>query len=107
MHQIREIRAAWRTAATPSRRIANHMPDARPLQLYYPSAVAVTFNFARDRSQHDPKWDRIRRFARDAQHRPLIVFQGTVLDHAATQQHLLDYLAHEVQPLYTKCGPRD
>jgi hypothetical protein len=68
--------------------------------------VAVTFVFARDRSQYDPKWDRIRRFARDAQHRPLIVKQGTVLNHAATQQHLLDYLALALQPLYTKRGPR-
>ena len=92
---------------TASRRNATHMPDPRPPRPYYRCAVAVTYNFALLRQPYDPKWDRIAQPATDWDSRPLIVNQGTVLDYAATQQHLLDYLAHEVQPLYTKCGPRD
>ena len=105
MHEIREIRAACSHATTPSLHIAAHMPDPRHPQPYYRCAVAVTYNFALLRQPYDPKWDRIAQPATDWQSRPLIVKQGTVLDYAAAQQHLLDYLALALQPRYTKRGP--
>ena len=83
------------------------MPDPRPPQPYYACATAVTYNFAELRQPYDPKWDRITQRATDWHCRPLIVRQGTVLDYAATQQHLLDYLALAVQPVYTRRGPLD
>jgi hypothetical protein len=107
MREIQEIRAACCNTATPSRRSATQMPDPRPPRPYYRCAVAVTYKFALYPKPYDPKWDRIAQPATDWHARPLIVKQGTVLDYAATQQHLLDYLALALQPVYTRrmCVP--